>query len=1097
MLTRLYHQLRHHFRLRTLKSVTPDLQAAFLAEVEQDYATALRELEITYAAFPDDRDCQLAFGRVLAKSGQLTRSIGMLRSTATRWPNDSEIHLTLANALFLDGDANEAITHFRAALVTNPSYVPALVGLGNALRETGLFEEAYRHLTKAVDIAPHIPEIFDNMGQLLQDMGQLKESMENFKTALLINPSFANAQLHLGISQLLDGDFEQGWYGYEARLIATHPPADYKNYLRWSGQHIPYGTLLLLTEQGLGDEIMFASCFPDVISRVKNIVVECSPKLCELYQRSFPTISVIKKNGVALIDRKQTETEYAMHIGSLGSIFRKTKSDFPSHAGYLIADPDKRRRWREKLLALGPGLKVGIAWSGGTRLTRTKLRSVPLLQWDAILKTQSVHFISLQHTECAHEIAAVTTCTGVSIQHWQAAIDDYDETAALVCELDLIISVQTAVVHLAGALGKPVWAIIPVCPEWRYLREGVNLPWYPSVRLFRQHQRAEWQDVLANVQLNLTKLVARDQEKNPITLICNDTVLSSNPTVSTSNLTASPPKVDSGLYKEAISLVKRGDLSNALELLRQSAVISPRDLKISRAIANILHLNGDFSEAIDCYRRIILAAPDDTISYSNLGNSLRELGQYNEAAKHLQKALSLTPSCAEAAHNLGLCHLALDEIYDAIANFKRAISMSPFFAAPLRALFEVYRKSGDVNAAINLLQGHISQYGECAEAIFLLGLGYYWTGDLAQGERYFRRAIAIDPSHSEAWDNLGVTIQDAGKPGDAIAYYSKSIEINSKSNAPRWHRALARLALGDFQHGWEDYEFRPGISESLARVGLPRWNGEANPNIRLLVLPEQGLGDEIMFSSCVPDAAKTVAQTVLVCSSKLERLFARSFPNAIVTTEYSASTAAHGASTASISIGSLPLYFRRKTEDFALLTPYLAADPSSVQGWRHKLNTLGPGLKVGISWQGGTTFTRRAMRSLPLSAWLPVLRCEGAHFVSLQYTPIGQELSNFASRYGIEITHWQEAIDDYDQTAALISALDLVVSIQTAVVHLSGALGKPTWVLVPARPEWRYGLYQNSLPWYSNVIVFRQQTPNEWSSVIADVAHLLNARSNA
>lgn len=1079
------------------KSVKPDLRTALLAEMKQDYGAALSALEIVLASHADDRDSQLTFGRVLAKSGQLKRSVGVLRRAADRLSNDYEIRVALGNVLFLDGNADEAITQFRAALLTNPFYIPALVGMGNALRETGRFEEAYFHLTKAVEIDPNIPEIFDNIGQLLQDMGQLTASMEHFKTALRINPSLANAQLHLGISQLLDGDFEQGWIGYEARLIATSPPAFRMDYARWNGQDLPSGALLLLTEQGLGDEIMFASCFPDVVSRVKHIFVECSPKLARLFQRSFPSISFVKKNEVVLTDDIRTDIKSVAHIGSLGLLFRKTKSDFPSHQGYLTADSNKRRRWREKLLALGSGLKVGIAWSGGTQWTRSSLRSIPLMQWDVILKTQGVHFICLQYTECTSEIAALTKCTGVPVHHWQTAIDDYDETAALVCELDLIISVQTAVVHLAGALGKAVWAIVPVCPEWRYLREGVSLPWYPSARLFRQQQRSKWQDVLAKVQLELTKLVTQKQETDSNIFVSDDTDPSSKSTVRTSLINADAKEDDSDLYNKAVLLIKQGDLTQALELLQQVAMSNPLDLKTSRAIANVLHLQGQYAGAIDWHRRIIQETPDDFISYSNLGNSLRELGHYHEAVNQLQKALALSPSCAEVAHNLGLCHLALGEVNNAIVGFKRAISLSPAFVAPLRALFEVYRKNGDTTTAVNLLHEHISQYGESAEAVFLLGLGYYWTGDLALSEHYFRSAIAIDPNHSEAWDNLGITIQDSGKPSDAITCYSKSIDINPNSNAPRWHRALARLALGDFENGWEDYEFRPGNAESIARIGLPRWKGESNKTIQLLIIPEQGIGDEIMFSSCIPDVVKDVNQTVLVCSPKLERLFARSFPNTIVTTRYPAPTSEYGVSDASISIGSLPLYFRRKIEDFTQSKPYLTADPLSIDTWRRKLNTLGPGLKVGISWQGGTTTTRSAMRSLPLNAWLPVLRCDGAHFVSLQYTQIGQELKDFASHYGIEINHWQEAIDDYEQTAALISALDLVVSVQTAVVHLSGALGKPTWVVVPARPEWRYGLTQRSLPWYSNVTVFRQQILNDWSPVIADVVQLLKAKLDA
>lgn len=1094
MLTRFYHQLCRCVSVQRPKSKTPDLTAALSAEAKLDYRFALSELERVLVSHPDYRACHVALGRVLAKSGQMDRSIKVLRLATTSWPKDSELHLALGNVLYMDGSADEAISHFRSVLSTNPSHIPALVGIGNALREIGQIEEAHCQFSRAADIAPHIPEIYDNLGLLLQDMGQLTESIEKFEKALSINPSLANAKLHLGISRLLAGDFEQGWTGYETRSAATLPPTTQSKYAQWEGQNTSKGTLHILAEQGLGDEIMFASCIPEVLPRAQSIVVECSPKLAELFQRSFPTVSVVKKSDTALIDQTHSAFGFAIPIGSLGSIFRKTRSDFPAHKGYLVADSNKRHRWREKLLSLGPGLKVGIAWSGGTRSTRKTLRSIPLAQWDVLLRTQGVHFISLQYTECIDEIAAISTRTGILVQHWQAAIDDYDETAALVCELDFVISVQTAVVHLAGALGTPAWAMVPACPEWRYLREGTTLPWYPSVRLFRQRRRFEWQDVITDVQSELAKQVILKQitTTNAITLHTSGPILNLEPNItvqdSTSVKIAEP-------YKEAMALVKVGDLKNALARLEHGARINPFDAKISLAIANVLHLKGDLLGAISCYRRVILDSPNNFVAYSNLGNSLRELGRYDEAIEPLQRALDMAPSCVEAAHNIGLCYKSIGKTNEAIVYFKRALSIKKPYAAPLRALFEMYRQHGDIGAAINLLKEQISQHGEFTEAVFLLGLGYFWSGDLARSELYLRRVLALDQNHSEAWDGLGVTVQDAGRHSEAIAYYTKSIEINPKSNSPRWHRALARLALGDFLNGWEDYEFRPGISESLEKIGHPRWNGETNKNSRLIILPEQGLGDEIMFSSCVPDAAKTVGQTVLVCSPKLVILFARSFQNIVVTTQ--CPTPHSTLNTVAVTVGSLPFYFLRKPEDFALRRPYLTAHPSSVQSWRYKLSALGSGLKIGISWQGGTALTRGSMRSLPLSAWIPILLHRNAHFVSLQYTPCDQELEELETNYKIAITHWQEAIDDYDQTAALITGLDLVISVQTAVVHLSGALGVPTWVIVPARPEWRYGYNQNTLPWYTNVSVIRQKKPNDWSSAIEEVEQKLKAFQNA
>lgn len=1095
MLTRFYHQLFHSFK-RGPKSTSADLTVALSYEARCEYTFAKSELECLLASDPNCRVAHIALGRVLAKSGKIIESIDVLRRAATLWPDDYELQSALGNTCLLDGNASEAISHFRSARASHPSHIPTLIGLGNALREIGNFEEAHHELSRAEKIAPHVPEIYDNLGQLLQDMGQLTESIEKFETALQINPSFTNAQLHIGISRLLAGDFKRGWVGYETRFKATGVPIPQTNYIKWDNQNLPEGTLHILTEQGLGDEIMFASCIPDVLLKVKNIVVECSPKLMNLFQRSFPTVYVVKKNHLAMHHSKSYPNEYAIFIGSLGSFFRREIKDFPAHKGYLIADPYKRNRWREKLLALGPGIKIGIAWSGGTRSTRTTLRSIPLSQWQPLLQTPNSHFISLQYIECKAEIAAVNSHTGITIHHWQEAIDDYDETAALVSELDLIISVQTAIVHLAGSLGKPIWVMVPSCPEWRYLREGTTLPWYPTARLFRQHNRFEWQDVIAEIKLELMKS-AQNRLDDPTTHL-NDILNSPSKNLNSNSLNSiSSFDEPNKLYEKAMELVRLSDFKNALILLQHGLKLNSNDTKFLFASANVQHLCGNYEDAIKSYCQITIHDPNNYLAYTNLGNTWRELTRYNEAIEAFKKALEIAPACAEAAHNLGLCQKALGDTHDAIEYFNRALSTNPYYGAPLRALFEIYREQGDVDTAIQKVNDHIKTHGEFGEAIFLLGRGYYWIDDRIQSERFLRRAITLDPTHSEAWDNLGVTVQDSGRLNEAIEYYSKSIEINPKSRAPRWHRALARLTLGEFQSGWDDYEYRPGVTESLAKYKLPRWNGDANKNTKLVILPEQGLGDEIMFSSCVPDVTEIVGQTVLLCSPKLELLFKRSFPSIHVTSHYPISSSEFEPNTLAIPMGSLPLYFRRKPEDFTSRAPYLKALPSSINIWRHKLNTLGSGLKIGISWRGGTELTRGSMRSLPLNAWLPILRNHDTHFVSLQYTSCEQERSEFATKNNIEIYHWQDAIDDYDQTAALVASLDLVISVQTAVVHLSGALGKPTWVLVPARPEWRYGYDQDSLPWYSNVTIIRQQTPNDWTSVIEEVIYKLKTWTHA
>ena len=252
---------------------------------------------------------------------------------------------------------------------------------------------------------------------------------------------------------------------------------------------------------------MFASCLPDLLQRAGRCVVECSPPLEKLFCRSFPGVTVCAGDpasrdsgwvsGLGAID-------YQVAIGSLPLHFRSDRSRFPPHAGYLHADSQRRAYWRQRLDALGAGRKIGLSWRGGATSTRGELRSIALAEWLPLLALPACDFVSLQYDDDGGESGGFSHAHGVHIHHWQQAIDDYDETAALVSALDLVISVQTAVVHLSGALGKPAWVLVPSVPEWRYLQSGDAMPWYPSVKLFRQKQRDAWIPVITGIAQRLS-----------------------------------------------------------------------------------------------------------------------------------------------------------------------------------------------------------------------------------------------------------------------------------------------------------------------------------------------------------------------------------------------------------------------------------------------------------------------------------------------------------------------------------------------------------------------------------------------------------------
>jgi hypothetical protein len=214
-------------------------------------------------------------------------------------------------------------------------------------------------------------------------------------------------------------------------------------------------------------------------------------------------VSVVPRGAAARAQIERAAPELQIRMSGLPRFLRRSRAAFPRHQGYLRAAPERVAYWRSRLAALGPGAKIGVSWAGGTRRTGRARRSTMLEDWLPVLRLPGVQYVSLQYTDCRADIARLREQHGIDLAHWQEAIEDYDETAALVTALDAVASVCTAVIHLAGALGRPTYVLVPWWPGWRYLFEGEEMPWYPSVRLMRQQQPSDWGAPIARLAAEL------------------------------------------------------------------------------------------------------------------------------------------------------------------------------------------------------------------------------------------------------------------------------------------------------------------------------------------------------------------------------------------------------------------------------------------------------------------------------------------------------------------------------------------------------------------------------------------------------------------
>lgn len=532
----------------------------------------------------------------------------------------------------------------------------------------------------------------------------------------------------------------------------------------------------------------------------------------------------------------------------------------------------------------------------------------------------------------------------------------------------------------------------------------------------------------------------------------------------------------------------------AAECFREAVRLDPGQHDARYNLAGILEQTGELDEALQELRRVAECRPDDSDVRLTLAKVLRHRERDDEAAEQFQEALRLGADGADAHFGLAHCRMAQGRHEEAVEQFRLGLELDPDDVPALIAAGSLFVGSERLDDAEECYRRALMIEPENAVACYNLGNVYkdLWRTDEALD--HYERAIELDPALAEAHINRGVVLKSLGRLKEAVECYSRALEVRPGDAEARFHRALAKLMQGDFAAGWDEYESRWEYEAVPRNLPLSVWDGEPLGEQTLLVYGEQGIGDEIMFASCLPDLLGNTAACVFECDERLVPLFARSFPLAVVVPRpLDARDDEIPACGLQIAVGSLPRLLRRTADDFPVRRRYLAADPQLVRRWQRRLSEAGDGLKVGISWRGGGKPAIRKRRSTDLEQWKPLFSLPGVQFVNLQYGDCDEELSAARERLDVEIHHWDDAnpLKDLDGFAAQIAALDLVISIDNSTVHMAGALGVPVWVLLPFAPNWRWMLDRDDSLWYRTVRLFRQDEPQKWDAVFDRLAREL------
>lgn len=494
--------------------------------------------------------------------------------------------------------------------------------------------------------------------------------------------------------------------------------------------------------------------------------------------------------------------------------------------------------------------------------------------------------------------------------------------------------------------------------------------------------------------------------------------------------------------------------------------------------------SGELSLAQVIYQQVLAAFPEHPDALHLLGLVEFQLGRMDRAQELIGQAIRLAPGAAHFQANLGLVLAGMGKWMEAIAAYERALEMHANFPAAQNALGrvlaqygETLHQSGELESAAATYRRALSYLPDLPEVQNNLGAVLIELGRAEESVGACRSAIKLRADLPEAWNNLGSALRDSKRFDEAINAYETAERIRPNWADPGFDRGAVMLLRGQMPAGWKLLESRwhdPAMAELARHFSKPVWDGSELHGKTILLHAEQGFGDAIQFIRYVPMVAARGGKVIVARPRELDRLFRqiKGVEQWVTPGDRMPAYDVH------CSLMSLPMNFGTKLATIPAHVPYLSADPELVDPWKGRLSDVGAGRKVGLVWSGRPTHRRDRMRSLPLATLDPLSKLSSIRFVALQPGVPG-------APWMVDLT---QHIQDFADTAGLISQLDLVITADTAVAHLAGAMGRPVWVMLPFMPDWRWMLDRSDSPWYPMMRLFRQERAGDWAGVIGRVA---------
>ncbi|MEO5332484.1 MAG: tetratricopeptide repeat protein [Magnetococcus sp. YQC-5] len=927
------------------------------------------------------------YGLACQMAGDLHRASEALSQAVAILPLKPDFHLALGLLLKQKGALFPAIERLQEALRLNPNSADIHFHLGDLCMDQGRIEAAIDHFCQAIAQRPSFLEAWINLGLCQKSRHHFSAAMASFQAAIRVQPNNAKAHVNLAMTCLSMEEYPMGWQEYEWRFqLDALPHSDLPAHLpRWRGEDLSGKTVLIIGEQGYGDILQFIRFVPAIKQAGARRVV-----------LTVPTPLLTLFDSVSGLDHIQNHLHFTEPLDcyipllSLPGLLGITIKNIPYSNGYLLPDPQRVSEWHPFMTQ--PGFKVGLVWEGKPLYKNDPLRrrSCTLADLAPLARVDGVIFFSLQKGPANQQVSHPPH--GMRLISLDEQLTDFATTAAVMAHLDLVITIDTATAHLAGALGKPVWTLLPYAPDWRWGTTLNTTPWYTTMRIFRQTIPDQWAEPI----LEMTTALEHSVIHPSVTPV---------PAITVPDL-----------------------LNRALEHLQQKNHIA-----VSALVRQILTLDPDNADALYL-----------------LGMSASDMNHLELACNLLEKAIERNPKQPYYHFNHGSILNVRGRVQEAKQALLTAIQLKP----------------------------------DMAEAHVNLGNLLFSQRDLKAAAEYYLKAVCLNPNLGTSYYNLGVIFQEYGDHVSALEQFQHALRCMPEDANTHMGHACSLLKLGDFAKGWQEYEWRFRMPKRSPRIcPVPRWDGSSPKGQRIYVYTEQGFGDALMFVRYAPLLRAMGGIVHLECRPELANLLTSSgLADQIFSRALDDGQPPPFEYDRHIPLMSLPHLFKTTLQTIPSHVPYLTPDPERVQAWAHR---LGPkqGLRVGLVWSGNPETSVNQYRACTLAAMLPLTLVPDVTFYSLQKgSPADQLTPVLRQRH--DILALDAELTDFSETAAALCNMDLLISTDTAIVHLAGGLGIPVWTLLHTASEWRWLETRQDTPWYPSMRLFRQHKAGDWHEVV-------------